>query len=119
MRAKRILVREVVVGFHCWPTPNAAVPYLGASHRHRFGFQVEAAVGHCDREVEFHMLQRATREMVGALFPCNAHIEYEFGARSCEAIAEEVLEGLVKDGWPMLAVEVWEDDECGARVENT
>lgn len=124
-RSKSILVRENVVGFHCWPTPDPAVPYLGQTHRHRFGFIIEASVTHGDREVEFHMLQRSTRAVVGGLFPMNEHGEYEFGARSCEAIAEavllelEILLELETDGLPILSVEVWEDGECGARVKST
>lgn len=115
--SKRIMLRAEVIGFHHWPTPLPEVAYLGQEHRHRFGFLIEAKVRGSDREVEFHMLKRALLEVIAAAFPVNDHYEYQFGGRSCEAIGEMVAQELTNGGWPVTAVEVWEDDECGARVQ--
>jgi len=126
----RAVVLLRVVGFHAWPDAPADVEHLRARHRHLFTLRVECAVRHSERDVEFHRLQRAVKHMLldyysrHATLPANAphdaiqtrpDDEFEFGARSCETIAQEIVERLYD--WPITAVEVWEDDECGARVE--
>lgn len=58
--AKRyIWVTFQKVGFHHYPDavtdPNLEdVKYLGAHHRHRFGFKVQIEIFHNNRELEFH-----------------------------------------------------------------
>jgi len=104
----RVIVTHRQVGFHAWPNAPADVAYLAQQHRHLFTFRVECAVVDGDREIEFHTLQRAVRLALG-------DGEYQWGARSCEHIAI-VLRTLLSQ-FPVLAIEVWEDDECGARVE--
>ncbi len=105
-------------GFHAWDGAPSELTYLSMRHRHEFRFRIECRVGHDDRQVEFHQLQRAARRHIDALYPHGGNGgELEFGSRSCEMIAREVLECLTKNGWTLSAVEVWEDGECGARVE--
>ena len=110
----RVIVVVRVPGFHNWPDAPEPVAYLRARHRHLFTVRVEFDVTHDDRDVEFHIAQgwiRASfmRRLGGAPF--------EFGARSCEQIAHEVAVELKTFHRAPCAVEVWEDDENGARVE--
>lgn len=107
-----------VNGFHAWPDAPADLAYLSTRHRHAFYFKVEVRVGHDNRQVEFHQLQRAARYFLEAIFPKGGNGgEFEFGSRSCEMIASELLQRMVKEGWTVTAIEVWEDNECGGRVE--
>lgn len=69
---------------------------------------------HLDRNVEFHdLLEAAIAELVDVYVPAGIH----FGHHSCEMIAAALLEKLRVEVPGVNAVEVWEDEECGARVE--
>jgi len=104
----RVIVTHRQVGFHSWSDAPPEVEYLASEHRHLFTYRVECAVQDGDREIEFHMLQRRLRDVLGSE-------ETRWGGRSCEHIALFLRRGLAD--YPVLAIEVWEDDECGARVE--
>lgn len=103
-------------GFHGWPNAPEHLDYLRSRHRHLFTIRIEAAVSHDDRELEFHEMQRDLRAAMGTHFDTTGS-EFEFGARSCEHIAKEVAEIMAARAYVLTAVEVWEDDECGARLE--
>jgi hypothetical protein len=114
----KVIATFAVNGFHAWSEAPPELVYLRSRHRHLFTFKLEARVGHDDRQIEFHQLQRAGRYFVGELFPHGGNGgELEFGSRSCEMIAAELLTRMTKEGWMLSAVEVWEDGECGGRVE--
>lgn len=107
-------VKFQVVGFHHYPEAQGNRRYLSERHRHLFHFQVEARVDGDNREVEFHdLLEEAKRSLCNSFDSKFSH--FEFGHSSCEMIAKEVLAGITTPG--VYAVEVWEDGECGARVE--
>ena len=112
---RSIIVTCKVAGFHKWPTPLASVAHLGDRHRHLFSFRVEFDVAHDERDVEFQLAQAAVRNAI-SLFPVG-DLGFEFGGRSCETIAVEVGQALASAFAAPSAVEVWEDDEFGARVE--
>ena len=102
-----------VVGFHAWEGAPPRVGYLSSSHRHVFTIRAEYVVSHGDRDVEFHIAQGWLRDAVSTVWSHNGD-GYQFGGMSCEDIAERLCHGLsVKPN----AIEVWEDDENGSRVE--
>lgn len=109
MSATTITVRHRSEGWHRWPDAPPLRSYLATSHRHLFHVEVTARVDHDERDIEFHDL----RDEVVACAPSG-----DMGAASCEAMARRMLDRLtdVFDG-KVIAVEVWEDGECGARVE--
>lgn len=106
-----IKVRARSVAFHRWDGAPERRRYLRSTHRHEFHVEVCARVEHDDRDIEFHDLKDALEPML----PTG-----DIGGRSCEMIAAEIIRGL-QDEWPdrILWCEVWEDGECGARVEVT
>lgn len=112
MKYATIMVRTTVIGFHRWEHAPAEVAYLRADHRHEFRIRVEAIVRNDDRELEFHMLKRQVQTVLRDLYG-NEHGECEFGPMSCESIARTLLSHITT----LSAVEVWEEDEAGARVE--
>jgi hypothetical protein len=112
---KTVIATFKEVGFHCWPDAPAEVSYLSNPHRHEFLIRVEARVGHDDREIEFHMLKREAKlAMITAFDAAEQGSEFQFGHRSCEMIAQHLYASI---RYPVSAIEVWEDQENGARVE--
>jgi hypothetical protein len=77
-----------------------------------FHFTVACKVQHDDRDKEFIMLKRDILEYIYEYYYNTSTRTCEFGPRSCEMLAKEVLEEFDAE-W----VEVWEDMENGAKVE--
>ena len=95
-------------GFHQWPEAPAHRDYLRSSHRHLFTYRIGVRVTSTERQVEFHDLQGWLRVTV----------RHDWGASSCESIAMHIAAHAKRNMYPTVAfVEVWEDDEVGARVE--
>ena len=88
------------------------VSFLGYPHRHMFDFYVTLGVTHNDRDVEFIQFKRELER----LFTKNVlHLDYQ----SCEMIAENLI-NYIENKYPNRAVrvEVYEDDENGAILDN-
>lgn len=111
MPLTRVIITHRVPGFHCWPEAPDSVDYLSARHRHLFLLVVGWTVTDDDRQVEFHTAQDWVRKSFAEV--------QDFGHRSCEMIAKGLYEDLKAcDEVPLPSfIEVWEDEECGARVE--
>ena len=109
------------VGFHSWPEAYDEVAYLRAPHRHEFHFRAECVVDHDERQVEFHTLRRALEQCLDEWRKRAAAdygpTEIDFGTNSCEAIARLTMSWLKAEDFAVTAVEVSEDGENGARVE--
>lgn len=105
-----IKVRHRSIGFHRWPGASGDRAYLADRHRHEWHLEVTCRVDHDERDVEFHDL----KDLVAELAPAG-----EQGDRSCEAMARQLMSDLNArlGAGRVMAVEVWEDGECGARVE--
>lgn len=111
-----VIITHRQIGFHCWPEAPATVDYLSDRHRHLFLIIVGWDVADDDRQVEFHLAQAQVRRMFLEVA--------DFGHRSCEMIAKDLYADLIgssdADGRTVPApsfIEVWEDEECGSRVE--
>lgn len=104
----------VVEGVHYWPNCTIdEVGYLSHPHRHLFKIKAFCKVNHDDRDVEFILLGHQIKHYLAVKY-WNKNLELlNFGSLSCESIGKEILK--VFGG--IWAVEVWEDDENGARVE--
>tara|TARA_Y100000004_G_scaffold40238_1_gene43514 strand:- start:1455 stop:1841 length:387 start_codon:yes stop_codon:yes gene_type:complete len=88
------------------------VSFLGYPHRHIFHFYVTLSVTHNDRDVEFIQFKRELER----LFTKNVlHLDYQ----SCEMIAENLI-NYIEEHYPNrgVRVEVYEDDENGAILDN-
>lgn len=103
-----VVARVELEGFHYWPDAFAEVEYLRFPHRHLFIVRAARIVSDNDRECEFITLGRDIA----------AYLKRKYGSpmqlqrRSCEMVAHEVLKE-----FKLHRVEVWEDDENGAVVE--
>ena len=104
------------VGFHYWKGAPEDVSYLKHRHRHEFNFRVWVLVTEENREVEFHRLQRSLTILLDSLFPARDRGELEFGERSCETIAQLILDHSDRLLGDVTQIEVFEDNENGARL---
>jgi hypothetical protein len=110
-----VIVKLAVDGMHNFPLAAELFPevsFLADRHRHMFHFTVSKQVFHTDRDIEFIMLKRDILNYLYDQYSDNYMRTLEFGSKSCEQLAEEVLNRFDCE-W----VEVWEDNENGARVE--
>ena len=107
-----IFVKLEAVGFHHWPDAPGHRDYLRHKHRHLFHLEARTAVGHDDREIEFHDV----RDELGRLWLGMAGLGGDLGKMSCEAMARRLCAGLAAL-WPRTwQVSVSEDGEAGAVV---
>ena len=121
---KKIIIKTSFRGTHNWPEAGQIagpeVSFLQNDHRHTFYVKVELSVSKSDREFEFFVLQKMVDNTINFLYEKNEDdFVIQLGRRSCETVAEEIIKQLRyilvnKE----LSVEVWEDDEVGARVED-
>jgi len=107
-----IIVRARVEGWHKWPEAPVHRAYLRQLHHHYFRVEFEIEVKDEGREIEFHDF----RKMVKAAFE-RAWVGNQTG--SCETLARTVGEH-IEEAYPgrWWSCRVWEDSECGARVES-
>ena len=113
--ATTVMVKLAVDGCHNFPKAAELFPevaFLASRHRHMFHFTVACKVTHSDRDKEFIMLKRDVIDYINKQYYNNYTRTCEFGSKSCEMLAQEVLERFDAE-W----VECWEDLENGARVE--
>jgi hypothetical protein len=116
-KKKQVIATLEVPGFHLWANAPAIVMHLKVRHRHLFRFIVAMDVEGSDREAEFHLLRVRMEGCLQDLYERGLH-GFEFGGRSCEMLAEELIAKLAtEDGIEASWCEVWEDREHGARVE--
>jgi hypothetical protein len=108
---RTVIIQFDIEGFHLYPNAPEQVAFLADNHRHTFGVKCGYKVSHHNREKEiFIQRDKVKTELINSFgYPC------QFGARSCESIAEIILESNEADG--MVWVEVWEENTGGARVE--
>ena len=110
-----VIVKLSVDGMHNFPKAAELFPevaFLADRHRHMFHFTAAKQVFHDDRDVEFIMFKRDILNYLTNQYSDSHMRTMEFGSQSCEMLAREILERFDCE-W----VEVWEDQENGARVE--
>ena len=77
-----------------------------------FHFEASCKVTHTERDKEFIMLKRDILNYLNEHYYNEVTRTHEFGSRSCEALATELLQQ-----FDCEYVEVWEDLENCGRVE--
>ena len=110
-----VMVKLSVDGMHNFPAAAELFPevaFLAERHRHMFHFKVAKKVYHDDRDIEFIMFKKDVLDYLYKQYYIKETRTHEFGASSCEMLAKEILSQFDCE-W----VEVWEDEENGARVD--
>jgi hypothetical protein len=109
-----VKARVSVDGIHHWPGAPDCYAVLRHEHRHVFTVEAEAETIHGDREIEFIDLGVQVKNFLLATYPTHACWRAtNFGARSCEMIAGEVLDAFAA----LRRVTVWEDMENAGGAE--
>ena len=117
---KSIIVTNNFRGYHKYDDAPAEVGFLKSMHRHNFNVKTKIEVVHNDRDIEFYQLQYRIETFVNARYR-NRYGDYIDGIYigSCESLAEDILKHL-HALYPnrRVCIEVWEDNENGAIVED-
>lgn len=110
-------VKTQRVGYHKWPLALPHRAYLKEVHRHLFTLLVEVKVRGDDRELEFHDLLDLVEQIPFCATSSSCSPDALL-TRSCEQMAKAVVLALINHlpNPNFIAVEVWEDESCGARV---
>lgn len=109
-----VIARLEVEGLHSWPDAKHVFPevsFLSDMHRHKWFITAKKRVYHDDRDCEFIMFKRDISDYLYAKYYNTKTRTHEFGARSCEMLARELMEE-----FDCVYVSVFEDNECGAEV---
>ena len=109
-----VIAKLELEGLHNWPDAQAVFPevgFLSNMHRHKWYITAKKRVHHDDRDVEFIMFKRDILEYLEREYFNPSSRTHEFGAKSCEMLAREIL--LEFD---CVYVSVFEDNENGAEV---
>ncbi len=89
---KYVEVRVDVEGLHHWPDCNLPhVDYLAHVHRHTFQILARAEVKHGDRDIEFIDFKHKLKKYIASTYYDALYGCCNFGAMSCEMIAEDIL----------------------------
>lgn len=103
---KNIIIKTTFSAMHHWPDcPIEEVSYLRYPHRHVFHVELRCAVRHNDRDIEIIQLKNKVNRYLGR------YENENMGAKSCEDIAEELL-----NEFEAVYVSVLEDNENGAEI---
>jgi 6-pyruvoyl-tetrahydropterin synthase len=108
-----ITVSIEVAGMHRYPESKRV--YLRDFHRHDFRITVMIGVSEHNRQFEFYDVQDSMILALDSIFTRADATTYNFGNRSCEHIANELMEVLRKD-FPIEEVHVFEDQYNGSVV---
>lgn len=110
MKTVKVICKIKVEGFHHYPDAPQQVDFLRHRHRHVFHITAMFHVEHMNRDLEIFMVQDELSKWI-----CNKYgTPCEFGAMSCEHIADDILKNYSYKG--CRTVEVLEDGDGGAIV---
>lgn len=107
-----IVVRNEVEFVHRYLEAPSTVIHLRNYHRHIAHIETEIEVYHDDRELEFIIVKNS----INSAFNRNK-IEMLYVDKSCEMVAQEVIEHVVREfGNRAITCKVFEDGENGAKI---
>jgi hypothetical protein len=114
-----VIIQTIVSGTHCWPDAPVQVGFLRNPHRHDFYIRVSIREDHDfetdKREHEFFMVKSAMDLWLKTHYPANITEGLDFGTRSCEMIAAELV-AYMSAMYHVEWLEVFEDNQNGARI---
>lgn len=108
----QIVVTLQIEGIHCWPEAkyvHSEVAYLSELHRHIFHIEARKEVKHSERDIEIIMFKRELHDYFMRNYFMTGVELCNFGPRSCETIAKDLMEAYDLDYCKVL-----EDNENGA-----
>lgn len=129
IKHKLIGVNYTFRGIHCWKTCDInQVRFLKNEHHHEFTINVEIAVNHDDRDIEFIMLQQVVEGIIHTSYPnyntepsYKNYIPYTANliGNSCEMMCDLVINKLIElYGERRIIVSVCEDGHYYGKIEH-
>ena len=110
---RTVVVRTQFSATHSCPADkctSSVNSFLVHKHRHLFKVEVKARVTDSDREIEFLDLLDTVEAVIAEYFP------EDLGHKSCEMIAEEIMEKVREQFPTTFFASVFEDGENGAEL---
>lgn len=116
---RKVIVTNNFKGYHKYSNAPDDVAFLRNVHRHVFNVKTTIDVSHNERDIEFFQLQNSIEHFVQDTFAYSSQYIAGIYILSCESLAEAIVNHLRKI-YPErhVRVEVWEDNENGAIVED-
>ena len=106
-----VIVKLQVEGLHQWAVCDIReVAYLSSLHRHVFHVECKKEVSHDDRDIEIISFKHELKKYLLGVYSTDGLV-CNFGGRSCEMIAKELLQK-----FELNYCSVLEDGENGAEV---
>ncbi|MDR2586377.1 MAG: hypothetical protein LBC84_09235 [Prevotellaceae bacterium] len=105
---KLVLTKNYIEGIHHYPEATGREEFLKHPHRHIFHIECRFEVTGSNREIEIFNQQFKIDEYFSHLYGIPAN----FGAMSCEMIAEQIVQDFNKCQY----VKITEDGEGGAVI---
>lgn len=109
-----IVVTLQIEGLHNWPEAKRMIPemaFLSDLHRHIFFITAKKNVEHNEREIEIIQFKRELIDYFKRNYFKHDINIHNFGARSCETLAQDLMEAYDLDYCQVL-----EDNENGAEI---
>jgi 6-pyruvoyl-tetrahydropterin synthase len=110
-----IFINTTFEGLHFWPNAPDSVEYLRYPHRHVFHVNVEIAVKHDERDVEFITFKDEVNKWLYRNLDCRGP-NVSVVTYSCESMARLLWEHLAAQRYSVISITVSEDGENGARL---
>lgn len=110
-----VVVNFEVPGVHFWKEAKKKLPqvsFLSHPHHHVFKIRVKKLVEHDDREIEIISYQRELLDYFKNNYDTQKHGCCDFGGKSCEQIAKDLMEAFDLDYCQVL-----EDGQWGAEIQ--
>lgn len=111
----KIWVTDQFTRLHHWPDAPEDVAFLRHPHRHVFHVCVWIKVNHDNRDAEFFQVKRVLAEAMAELD--DPYLQWPT-EKSCEQFAQTILRHMQQSYPSCFKVEVSEDGENGAEVED-
>ena len=107
-----IKIKTQFEAYHSWPNAPEEVAFLRHLHRHLFKCVVKIEVNHSDRELEFFIFKKEVDKLIKRMLKSLRN------EKSCEQMASWLLNKLKEEYSRYIQVEVSEDGENSAIVNN-
>lgn len=111
---KNIVVTLQIEALHNWPEAKTVIPemgFLSDLHRHLFFVTAKKTVSHNERDVEIIQFKRELINYFHRNYFDKGINIHNFGARSCETLAQDLM-----DAYDLDYCQVLEDNENGAEI---
>jgi len=115
---KFVIGKVNIEGYHNYPNAPEEVNFLSYNHRHTFEITVSFLVEDLNREIEIFLLRKDFTKWIFERYGNEKDsTTCQFKNRSCEMIANEIINFYKYNECKPSIVEVWEENTGGSKIE--